>query len=99
MKDSNGINVTFTKDSVFIKSRDEIDTAGYSFDEKKIRSIVPAENIKLKTIVFCNKYFLKLRIYNLLSFLPLRLWRLADKMANAIAYKPVSFVIKIIKTD
>lgn len=71
----------------------------HSFDEQKIRSIVPAENTKLKTIVFCNKYFLKLRIYNLLSFLPLRLWRWVDKMANAISYKPVSFVIKIIKTD
>ena len=34
LKDSNGINVTFTKDSAFTRSKDAIDTVGYSFDEK-----------------------------------------------------------------
>ena len=70
----------------------------HSFDEQKIKAIMPA-NTTVKNIVFCNKYFLKLRIYNLLAFLPLGLWRAVDKLANAIAYKPVSFVIKITKTN
>lgn len=34
LKDSNGINVTFTKDSAVTQSKDAIDTVGYSFDEK-----------------------------------------------------------------
>ena len=32
--DFNGINVTFTKDSVFTQSKNAVDTVGYSFDEK-----------------------------------------------------------------
>lgn len=70
----------------------------HSFNEQKMKAIVPAENTSIKNIVFCNKYFVKLRIYNLLSFLPLSLWNVVDKLANAIARKPLSFVIKITKT-
>lgn len=71
----------------------------HSFDEKKIAALVPKENTRIKNIVFCNKYLLKLRIYNLLAFLPLPAWRAVDKLANAIAFKPVSYVIKITKTN
>jgi hypothetical protein len=34
MQDSGGVNISFTKDSIFTNSKDAIDTVGYSFDEK-----------------------------------------------------------------
>ncbi len=69
----------------------------HSFNEEKIKAIVPTENTTIKNTIFCNKNFLKLRIYNLLSFLPLPIWRMVDKVANAISFKPLSYVIKITK--
>jgi hypothetical protein len=34
MKDSSGVDISFTKDSIFTHSKDAVDTVGYSFDEK-----------------------------------------------------------------
>jgi hypothetical protein len=35
MHDSAGADVSFTKDSIFTRSNDHVDTVGYSFDEKE----------------------------------------------------------------
>lgn len=35
VKDSSGINLSFTKDSIYIRSKDDVDTIAYSFDEKR----------------------------------------------------------------
>lgn len=34
MKDSAGVDISFTKDSIFTHSKDAVDTVEYSFDEK-----------------------------------------------------------------
>jgi len=68
----------------------------HSFNESSIKNLT-GDGIELKTTAFCNKIFLKLRLYNLLSFLPFSLWQLTDKFANLIFRKPVIFHIEITK--
>ena len=69
----------------------------HSFNEENIKGLFKSVTNKKITEVYCNKYFLKLRLYNLLSFLPFSLWRLVDKLANKIVKKPTTFLIKTVK--
>ena len=69
----------------------------HSFDEKNIKNFFKSPTSKIHTDTFCNKYFLKLRMYNLLSFLPYSLWKLVDRLANKIVNKPTTFLIKTVK--
>jgi 2-polyprenyl-3-methyl-5-hydroxy-6-metoxy-1,4-benzoquinol methylase len=69
----------------------------HSFSEKNIKSFFTPTTVKIHTDAFCNKYFLKLRMYNLLSFLPYRLWKVVDRLANKIVKKPTTFLIKTVK--
>lgn len=69
----------------------------HSFDEEKIKVIFKPFASKTSTKVYCNKYLLKLRLYNLLSFLPFGLWNVLDNLSNKFVKKPTTFLIKSIK--
>lgn len=69
----------------------------HSFNEKNIKSFFQSATNKIYFDAFCNKYLLKSRLYNLMSFLPYRLWKLVDMLANKIVKKPTTFLIKTVK--
>ena len=68
----------------------------HSFSEKNMDALIN-EKWKFKTNAFNNKYALKMRLYNVLSFLPFKLWKLTDKLTNALLKKPQTFMIVIKK--
>lgn len=69
----------------------------HSFTEAKILSLVPGTVSDKKATAFCNNYLLKLRLYNLLAFLPFSIWKIIDSMANLVARKPLSLLTVITK--
>ncbi len=69
----------------------------HSFNEENIKVLFHRLTYKTFTEVYCNKYILKLRLYNLLSFLPFSLWRILDNLANNFVKKPTTFLIKIVR--
>lgn len=69
----------------------------HSFSESKMTALAAAQNTEAETEAFCNKYFLKLRLYNLLSFLPFPAWKFIDDAANTLARKPLSLLTVIRK--
>ena len=68
----------------------------HSFTESSIRTFIP-RSVYTRTDAICNNYFLKLRLYNLLSFLPYGAWKLVDNFANSIARKPLHLLTVITK--
>ncbi len=68
----------------------------HSFSEKNIDALINRK-WKFKTHAFNNKYALKMRLYNLLAFLPFTVWKLTDKLTNALLKKPLTFMIVIRK--
>ncbi|MEM0992183.1 MAG: methyltransferase domain-containing protein [Bacteroidota bacterium] len=70
----------------------------HSFDENRILSLVPKHENFYKIAYACsNKYLAKLRTHILLKYLPFRMWRMVDKMANAIVQKQQRLILKIVK--
>jgi 2-polyprenyl-3-methyl-5-hydroxy-6-metoxy-1,4-benzoquinol methylase len=69
----------------------------YFFNEQNIKDYLPAVGIKYDTMCFSNKYFTKLRIYNILSFLPFVIWLGLDNALNKLIPKPSIFLIEITK--
>ena len=69
----------------------------HSFNEENIKGVFKTVTNKISTELYCNKYLLKLRLYNLLSFMPFSLWKLIDSFANKIVKKPTTFLIKTVK--
>jgi 2-polyprenyl-3-methyl-5-hydroxy-6-metoxy-1,4-benzoquinol methylase len=70
----------------------------HSFDENKLRSHFAEEHIaNFRWNAFNNKLLLFARTHIILRYLPFSLWKLVDRIANAIYKKPVNIVIKIIK--
>lgn len=69
----------------------------HSFNEKNIVKLLPETGYSMKTWAFVNKYILKLRIYNLLSFLPFGLWKAMDSFVNKLNKNPRVFLIEINK--
>jgi ubiquinone/menaquinone biosynthesis C-methylase UbiE/uncharacterized protein YbaR (Trm112 family) len=69
----------------------------HSFTESKILALIPGDTAMGKATAFCNKYLLKLRVYNLLAFLPFPIWKIIDKLANMLARKPLSLITVAIK--
>jgi 2-polyprenyl-3-methyl-5-hydroxy-6-metoxy-1,4-benzoquinol methylase len=70
----------------------------HSFNEKNIGNYFPKKDITYKTTRFSNRYFTKLKIYDVLKFLPFNIWFGIDKIANSIFKKPVLFLIEITKS-
>jgi 2-polyprenyl-3-methyl-5-hydroxy-6-metoxy-1,4-benzoquinol methylase len=62
----------------------------HSFTERTLTSLAP--NVPLHYHVFSNKALLLLRTYVLLQFLPYPLWRMVDRVANALINKPAHIV-------
>lgn len=69
----------------------------HSFNEKNIVSLFNQNTTNITAVPFCNKYLLKLRLYNIISFFSFRLWKLVDILANKITRKPTTFLIKAVK--
>ncbi len=68
----------------------------HSFNEKIISALIQGK-WHFSTEAFNNKYLLKMRWYNIFSFLPFSIWKWKDKFANAILRKPLTFMIVIKK--
>ena len=66
----------------------------HSFTEKFFEQF---KNYNIQSQVLCNKYLVRLRIYNLLSFLPFNLWRMIDSIANRIFGKPKTLLVEVRK--
>ena len=69
----------------------------HSFNEQNIQQLIPPTIEKWDWDKFSNKYFLKARIYRILSFLPYVLWRGLDNMANRLFPKQLRLMITIVK--
>jgi 2-polyprenyl-3-methyl-5-hydroxy-6-metoxy-1,4-benzoquinol methylase len=70
----------------------------HSFNKENIKAFIPADDtIKWKTETFANKYFIKLRLYNLTAFVPYIFWKIKDKIINAILGSPTRLLIQIVK--
>lgn len=68
----------------------------HSFNEINIKELIP-QNIHFEYLIFGNKYLGRIRSHIVLGFLPFRIWRIFDKLSNLIKYKPIRFLIKIVK--
>ena len=66
----------------------------HSFTENYFRLFT---DYTIKTQVFCNKYLVRLRVYNLIAFLPYKLWRMIDRVANKLMHKASTLLIEIRK--
>lgn len=67
----------------------------HSFHEKNIERITGKWTYA--TVAFNNTYALKMRLYNLLSFIPFKFWKITDNIANAFFKKPLTFLIVLTK--
>jgi 2-polyprenyl-3-methyl-5-hydroxy-6-metoxy-1,4-benzoquinol methylase len=69
----------------------------HSFSETNIADFIPKEFADFKTSHFSNKYFVRLRLNLLTSFLPFGLWKIKDSLLNTIIKKPLRFLIELDK--
>jgi len=69
----------------------------HSFNEKNIHDFIPSGFHDFTTEKFSNKYFVRLRLNLLMSFLPYSFWKIKDGFINAIFKKPMRFLIDIKK--
>lgn len=69
----------------------------HSFNKNNITGFLPESGINYTTMHFNNKYFVRLRIYKLLHFLPFRVWLFLDKVLNKLFPKPSLFLIEVVK--
>ena len=61
----------------------------HSFTMKKMLALTPMEQVASRHIyTFGNKALILLRMHVFLKYLPFRLWRLLDKLANKLIRKP-----------
>ena len=61
----------------------------HSFTMKKMLALTPMEQVASRHIyTFGNKALILLRMHVFLKYLPFRLWRLLDKLANKLIKKP-----------
>ncbi|MFN0081055.1 MAG: class I SAM-dependent methyltransferase, partial [Ferruginibacter sp.] len=69
----------------------------HSFNEKNIFQFFKTAASNITIDAYCNKYLLKLRLYNVLSFLPFSLWKPLDLLANTLLKKTTTFLMKTVK--
>lgn len=70
----------------------------HSFDEKKLESLfsgIPIKNFTWNA--FNNKLLLFARTHTILKHFPFALWKIIDRIANAVFNKPVNIIIKVTK--
>lgn len=68
----------------------------YSFNEKNFGQIIP-KGKKWDYLIFGNKFLGRLRTHYFLGWMPFKLWRVFDRLASIIRYKPIRFLIEITK--
>ncbi len=69
----------------------------YSFNKKNFKSYLPANIHKIQYSILNNKYFTKLKLYNIINFLPYQIWQKIDRVVNKIIGKESVFLIEIYK--
>lgn len=65
-----------------------------SFDENILSSLGDGLNCNISWKTFGNKLLIFARTYLLLRFLPFRLWKFLDLIANKFYYKPVHIIVE-----
>lgn len=69
----------------------------HSFNKENVSQLFKGNGEKWRMETFTNKYMLRLRLYDLISFLPFALWRLKDKVFNAVIGNPTRLLIEVTK--
>ena len=70
----------------------------HSFTEEKLRNLLPpSSRAGVQVETFGNKALIKLQTHVLLRYLPYRLWRLKDRLANAVIRKPSRLMLRVKK--
>lgn len=69
----------------------------HSFNEENIKHFSLKNKVQVNTKAFNNKYVNRLRLYNLISFLPYSIWKSIDKIINFFIKKPTIFLIELTK--
>ncbi|MEP7235649.1 MAG: methyltransferase domain-containing protein [Ignavibacteriota bacterium] len=70
----------------------------HSFDEEKLRALYDPNDIsKFEWLTLNNKLVIFARMHVILMYLPFKLWKFADSIANLFYLKPLNIVIKAIK--
>ncbi len=69
----------------------------HSFNKENIKAFLPSSGCSISLFTFNNKWMNKLRLTYLFRFLPFQLWRVIDKIVNAVVGKEESFVIVLVK--
>ncbi len=70
----------------------------HSFNEQNIQQYLPT-NATVILKKFNNKYFTRLRIYDVINFLPFNIWIAIDALVNKFLPKESAFLIEIIKKN
>ena len=70
----------------------------HSFTLKKMLALTPMERVAGHHIyTFGNKALIRLRMHAFLKYLPFRLWRMADRLANNVIRKPTRILYAVIR--
>lgn len=68
----------------------------HSFNENNIKEIIP-NNYTFNYLIFGNKYLGRFRTHYFLGWMPFKLWRVFDRIASLLKYKPIRFLVSIEK--
>jgi 2-polyprenyl-3-methyl-5-hydroxy-6-metoxy-1,4-benzoquinol methylase len=69
----------------------------HSFNKNNVPQLLEGTSVRWKMETFTNKYMLRLRLYDIAAFLPFALWRLKDRVINAIIGHPTRLLLEITK--
>ncbi|MEP6928249.1 MAG: class I SAM-dependent methyltransferase [Ginsengibacter sp.] len=69
----------------------------HTFNEQNIKAIIPDKAGNWRMKCFANKYLIKSRLNLVVSFLPFKVWKIIDALANAVFPSSTRFIIEIIK--
>lgn len=68
-----------------------------SFNEHNFGNYIPEGIMSWNHLIFNNSYLPKLRLHYIFQFLPFKIWRFFDRIANSITRKALCFTIYIRK--
>ncbi len=65
----------------------------HTFNENIISHILPNDGVNWLNKKLINNYLLKLRIYYILKFLPFKIWKMIDFIANKLIFRPTRLML------
>ncbi len=72
----------------------------HTINEEKIEAILAGQALESwKMNTFANKFMIKLRMHLLLQYLPLKIWKAIDDLANLLYPKPLRLLLKVTKSN